>query len=494
MLWKVLIVDDDRNFRYAMREVIPWKDNGFEVVAEVVHGRQALEVLAENEVHIVLTDMEMPVMNGVELTEAVKQQYPDMIVVALSAFDDFEFVKESMRLGAEDYILKQEFDGEKIIQALTQLCQKKLDSRSKNFNLGKENESFVAYLQQHTDTLSQSSPYQKLRNKNHMTVCFVLSKNPLEIRIKSEDNLLFFYQLKETIWVLIYQMPETSSQGERAQALLRIAGEIQAGASGRVQIALCDESGGFSQLPQMYGKAELAMQYAAYFPKERILHYLDIFRFEKTRKRDFLYPIPEDRMTVHPEDGLSVLEEMTEQIIHYKPDEEFMNGSFLNFYKEYTYGFASPVDDMDMLNFYEGLKQQISIEDKKKYTAAWMEKCQDRLKARYGGMHKGIQMAVAYVYKHYAEDISLTDIAEYAGLSENYFSNLFKKEMKENLVSFVNQVRIEKARKLLENQNLKVNEIAEAVGFRNATYLSTMFKKLTGVSISDYKNQMKNTP
>ena len=66
--------------------------------------------------------------------------------------------------------------------------------------------------------------------------------------------------------------------------------------------------------------------------------------------------------------------------------------------------------------------------------------------------------------------------------------------MDETLVSFVNQVRIEKARKLLENQNLRVNEIAETVGFRNGTYLSTMFKKVTGMSISDYKKQIKNTP
>lgn len=493
MKWKVLIVDDDMNFRYAMKEVIPWKEHGFEVTGEAVHGRQALEILQENEIHIVLTDMEMPVMNGVELTEAIKKQYPDIIIVALSAFDDFEFVKESMRLGAEDYILKQEFDGDKIICTLTGLCKKKQERRSKNFNQGRENERFLAYLQGKTDELAENSPYQSLQNKNNMTICFVRC-NTFEIHAKSESNLLFFCPIKENVWVLIYQMPETSSQGHWSQTLLLIAKEVQTGASGKYWISLCDEGGGFSRLPQMYKKAELAMLYAVYFPRERILHYLDMIKFEKTRKKDFLYPMPEDLLTVHPEESIHILEDIAKKLLEYKPDEEFINGSFVNFFKEFVYSFTLPADDMEIIGFYEGLKQKLTVEDKQSYTLSWMKKYQDNRKAKYEGKHKAIQMAIEYVYKYYAKDISLQDVANYAGLSENYFSNLFKREMDEPLVSFINQVRIEKARKLLENQNLKVSEVAEVVGFRNTTYLSTMFKKITGISISEYKNQVKNTP
>lgn len=98
MRWKILIVEDDMNFRYAIRELVPWEEYGFEVVGEAVHGRQALEILKRKEVNIVLTDMEMPVMDGVTLTAEIKKNYPNIRVVALSAFDDFDFVKESMRL------------------------------------------------------------------------------------------------------------------------------------------------------------------------------------------------------------------------------------------------------------------------------------------------------------------------------------------------------------------------------------------------------------
>ena len=186
MDWKVLIADDDRNFRYAMCEAIPWKDHGFEVAAEAVHGRQALEILREKEIHIVLTDMEMPVMNGVELTEAVKKQYPEIIVVALSAYDDFEFVKESMRLGAEDYILKQEFDGEKIIKMLEHLCAQNLEKRRKDFNQNRENEVFLAYLQGKLDMPAQGSSYYKLLDKDHMTLCLAQSGSAFEMHVRND--------------------------------------------------------------------------------------------------------------------------------------------------------------------------------------------------------------------------------------------------------------------------------------------------------------------
>ncbi len=494
MNWKVLIADDDMNFRYAMCEAIPWKENGFEVAAEAVHGRQALEILREKEIHILLTDMEMPVMNGVELTEAVKTQYPEIIIVALSAYDDFEFVKESMRLGAEDYILKQEFDGEKIINMLKHLCKKNLEKRRKDFNQSRENEVFLTYIQGKLDLLPQGSPYYKFLDKNNMTLCLAQSGSDFEMYARNDGNPLFFSKVKERVWLFIYQMPETRSANRWMQEQLRMAGDIQSGFSGNSCIALCDESGGFLKLPGMYAKAETALQYVVYFSKERILHYLDISKYEKTRKRDYVYNMPEHILSVHQETGGQILMNMKERLQEYMPEEEFVNGSFVNFYKEFLTGGAAGVDDMEVLKYYEGLKQWISLEDKVKYTSACMEKWCGQMLAEYSGKHKSIRRAIEYVYKNYAEDVSLQDIAAYVGLSDNYFSNLFKKEMNENLVSFINTVRIQKAKKLLENQNLKVNEIAEAVGFRNATYLSTMFKKVTGMSISEYKSQSANTP
>lgn len=111
---RVLLVEDDKFFRFAVKKMIDWEKYGFEIVGEAVHGAAALEFLKENTADVVVTDMSMPVMNGIELTRALKEQYPEILIIALSAYDDFEFVKESLMLGAQDYILKQDIDKEDV--------------------------------------------------------------------------------------------------------------------------------------------------------------------------------------------------------------------------------------------------------------------------------------------------------------------------------------------------------------------------------------------
>lgn len=111
---RVLIVEDDKFFRFAMKKTIHWTENGLELAGEAVHGAAALGFLEKEQVNIVLTDMNMPIMNGVELTGEIKKKYPHIMVIALSAYDDFELVKEAMKLGASDYLLKQDMEEQDI--------------------------------------------------------------------------------------------------------------------------------------------------------------------------------------------------------------------------------------------------------------------------------------------------------------------------------------------------------------------------------------------
>ena len=107
---KILIVDDDMNYRYAIREIIDWSALGFQIVDEAINGSQALRKLRTQQVDLVITDMSMPLMNGVDFIKKAKEEFPEMIFIALSAYDDFKFVRESLREGALDYILKFEMN------------------------------------------------------------------------------------------------------------------------------------------------------------------------------------------------------------------------------------------------------------------------------------------------------------------------------------------------------------------------------------------------
>ena len=493
MIWNVLIVDDDMNFRYAMREAIPWADHGFQVVGEAVHGRQALEILEKKEVHIVLTDMEMPVMNGVELTEAIKSLYPDMIVVALSAFDDFGFVKESMRLGAEDYILKQEFDGDKIIESLENICRKHVRQRSRELDSTRETEEVVAYIQGKSKEFPENSQaVRHLRNREYLTVCLADSRTEYraEDSAGADRNPLFVSKTGPGQWLFVCELPQTRSMGEKSRQELVMIGRLQSGFAEKVRMGLCDSCGSAEELAGMYRRARTALEYGIYFPKERTFHYLDMSRYEKRRKRDYVYEVPENLLLENPEDAESVLKDMKERLMENMPEEEYLNRSFVNLYARCTGSIRRESGEGDSIAYYEKLRLYGTLEEKASYTREAIRQAweQDML-ASAGSDNRIIRKAVEYIRRHYAEEISLGDVAEYVGLSDNYFSNLFKQEMDENLVSFINKVRVENAKRLLDSQSMKVSEVAEAVGYRNATYLSTIFRKVTGMSISEYRNR-----
>lgn len=114
----MMIVDDDQNYRYAMHQIIDWHKYGFNIVADAIHGQHALMMLKEIPVDFIITDISMPKMNGIELIKEISRDYRDIIIIALSAYDDFAFVKDALKSGAQDYILKYDLNENNVLSVL----------------------------------------------------------------------------------------------------------------------------------------------------------------------------------------------------------------------------------------------------------------------------------------------------------------------------------------------------------------------------------------
>lgn len=119
-----MIVEDNAIYRYAIKSIIRWEDYGFHIVNEALNGVHALDILQHQHVDLILTDISMPEMNGIDLIQKVKQQDDSIKIVALSSFDDFRYVKEALKLGAEDYLLKHDLEPESLQQLLAQMKTK----------------------------------------------------------------------------------------------------------------------------------------------------------------------------------------------------------------------------------------------------------------------------------------------------------------------------------------------------------------------------------
>lgn len=492
MGYRVLIVDDDMNFRYAMKEAIPWIQNGFEVVGEAMHGAQALEFLETRAADIILTDMDMPIMNGVALTEAVMSRYPQTVIVALSAYDDFEFVKESMRLGAKDYILKQKFDGEAIVETLLKICRKEGEKHDRTLEREEEARLFAGYLLGGQEWKEQPEGiFQKIASEKQLGLCIVRAEPDRMLSFKKEkerfaSNLIYQCKGNETDWLFLFRIQERNGGIHQYEEFQAAARGLEAWLKPCV-VGCCDCAGGFDQLPKLYQKARLALDYEIYFPKKQLFFYSEMLELEQRRKATYLYQHSEQLAMTNLDTVKSVLEDMVARILEYKPVEEYVNKNFVNLYNEYRKKMSLHSNALEAIQYYDEIKKRRLVTEKQEYTMELITSDWKKNVILYTGNNVEISKALEYVQQHYAEELSLKQIADLAGLSENYFSSLFKQEMGENLITYINRVRIQHAKQMLRSETMKVYEVAEKVGYRNTTYFSTIFKKVTGMSVSEYK-------
>ena len=484
MSWNVMIVDDDMNFRYAMREMIPWQKNGFTVIAEAVHGKQALDYLAKDQVHIVLTDMDMPVMDGVELTKRIKTLYPDVMVIALSAYDDFSYVKESMRLGAEDYILKQDFDGNRIIESIKNICASYSSRWEAEMKRIWERRQFLQYL--NGEVPDEPDTFPELKRSQRMTVCLASSAEDYQSTHAAGEAVLFMDKIERNTWVYICQVPFTGSVRDEMTFYNEAARLIRHDLREVTCVGLCDETGEIGRLPEMYRKALAALRFHFFSSQLQTIHYLDVREKMEKREENYVYEASEDHEQKKQDSFVKKLQWLSSVLIEKMPAEKCVDISLLNLCREWREVFLNDQDGMDFITFYEKLQTYNTLEEKVDFVMRETQRAFAAAKETVE--HPVIIKAVHYIKKHYAEDLSLSVMAKYTGYNENYFSNLFRQEANESFTNYLNRIRIERAQRLLDDPRCKVYEAAEKVGFRNASYFSTMFKKVTGMSISDYRN------
>ena len=130
-VYSVVIADDDLVIRATLKDIVNWESLGFEIVGEAKNGKLALEFLDSHDVNVLITDMKMPIMDGLELIKQLENQ--DITIIALSSFDEFELVRDAFKLGVEDYLLKSHLDQGHLCELLTKI-HKDLDAKCVRIN------------------------------------------------------------------------------------------------------------------------------------------------------------------------------------------------------------------------------------------------------------------------------------------------------------------------------------------------------------------------
>jgi len=515
--YQALLVEDNAVYRQAIRTLIDWERSGFCIGAEAVNGKQALEKIAVQRFDLILTDVSMPEMNGVDLVKAVKERGEDAVIVMLSAYDDFQFVKDSLKLGAEDYLLKQELAPESLTAMLAQVADKlnRLQVQ-KSKELEDRTEMRAARLKQllsgeapadagaDADLATMLPPGEYrlvlLAARHGETVCredWRLDA-PNEGGARVDGDVALAIPIRTDRLAVVIAVPEGAagrSGSDRAigEAAVRWLGRGDTRGRRAAAIAAGRGSGGLISLRDAYKEAERALFQAVYDGWGRLYEAAD------TRTPPPVDPACEAEAMQRWQAALrsaSGDELAAAAASHFKlfarqkPAKPILQRHLVELYAS-LYHHSEPAMG-EPRDWWTALTESLErLDPLDRMEEALAAACRERFPGSEAvpANRKEIRQAIAYIRAHYAEEISVADLSAHLGFSANYLSNLFRSETGLRVTEFVNRVRMEVAKRLLRDSQLKVYEVAGKVGYHDASYFCKVFKEITGETVTAFRQK-----
>ncbi|WNR46940.1 response regulator [Paenibacillus roseipurpureus] len=505
-----MIVEDNAIYRYAIKSIIRWEDYGFHIVSEALNGVHALELLHHQHVDFILTDISMPEMNGIDLIQKVKQEDDSIKIVALSSFDDFRFVKEALKLGAEDYLLKHDLEPESLEQLLQQMKTKIEAGQHLKRQAAIRNEN----LHEMWHLLGRKLIFGELKSVDEMeeqarAIRFPIYTGPLAIIIiegkftcNSTHTLYtelgeapILVPISEHRTVLMTHFPNEHSERRCREELILQASVLLENKSEHspLTIGISSIGYGIKDWAMLYRQAVAALELAIYDGIGYIYSYLS----EKPKETEdalismkvFASAIQSgkfeeiDRQTDLFFDSLKARRLLLEELKVVIQETAILT-------KAAAIGRGKFTSNAETI--YRQINRELegfpTIQQLKQLFHKWhQEMCYETMGNT--PFRKEIQAAIAYIEEHYAEDITVAKLAESLHLSSNYVSNLFKSETGLRFVEYLNRYRIRKAKLLLQNPALKVYEVAEKTGFQETSYFCKVFKELEGKTVKEFRSE-----
>ncbi len=532
---KILVADDDSIVRSTFKNIIDWNAYDFFLCEAACNGLEALETVRKERVDIVITDIKMPVMDGLSFIESVKKEFPDIKIIVLSAFDEFSFVNQAYQLGASDYLLKMEVEHDSLLKLLLRVSDElKKDMESKKSSKEKEEAALhmekaffrsKKLLQQKIlKELIYGSFTKELQKKMEMEDIYISPCCGMVIVIKlnnyytvekelfEEERELFLYAIDNIFeeclndykavygffnlpheYVIIF--PNTLSENESSGILLHLYSKLQASARKSFDIII---SGGYSKIifdknmnnkayKNAYKKAIAACEYSFVAGRKRFVSSDEIDFNPIAAKLNISEKIRIFRECLSSMNGKAVFDVITKVQV----DEKEVTINNIESVRELFNSYYHEISNM-AYNFSPHMKELLAQYKKIIFDAGclsdlnnWISQVLCEFADFFGGNNL-INEAKSFIQEHYNEQISLPWLAEHLQVSESHLSRFFKLSTGLSFTQYLINTRIEAAINLMKNSNLKVYEIAEKVGYTNVEHFSRMFKRMTGKTPKEY--------
>ena len=529
--YKVILVDDEAEVIDMIEKKIHWNDLGFEVAGRATNGVKALELVEKLQPDVVLTDIKMPYMDGLELSRRLNREYPNIYIMLCTGFDEFEYAKEAVHLEIKEYMLKP-VNATELSESLTNLKHTLDREREEKLNVKKLNDYFQEVLPKLQSNFFisliegrvEKHDYERFLQayqvdmKGPLFGCVIFhtsenhvpeGMNPLLLsmsvereikqRLMDQWNCREFIYMGNTLLILELDAEDKITQITDAcdrfcRWAYRIMGVVVTAGIGTV----CDS---LYEISLSYERAREAVSYRVLYGTKRAINIGEIVpkeqikpvQSEESRMQTLFRAIrigdsAEIERAAHGE--MEKLHKNTETMSQYNLATMEIVSGFFKFCTDNSLDFNKISGNMQ--NIYEKVSQM----DESSLTA-WIvqmsKTISEKLKcARNSSARRLIVEAQNIVQERYMEaDISLDEVCAVLGVSNSYFSSVFKKEAGKSFISYLTDYRMDIAAEMILNTDEKSYTIAEKVGYLDANYFSYVFKKKFGVSPSKYRASVK---
>lgn len=484
----VLIVEDEKMIRQGIKAMIQRSGVPVEVIIECTNGEMALEVIREQKVDVMFTDIRMPKMDGIELVKQMQSCEHVPLTVAISGYDDFSYAVEMLRNGVREYILKP-VEREKIAEILQKLNEEIVHNQEKvkqNKRLGYQQVKHLMLLESMTEeelgTLEQQ--YEKEFYECAYAVCATNCKERGEMQT---DNYIYLSNIEGSdIFVVPEETVELLLKNELKDGYVGVSGlhyglaelrtaylesqklRKRAFCQNQTIVRMGDET---EHVPErLIQEAERLTADAAKLQRVQLIGTERREELEKVWRR-FFYEVKNGRIT----------------------PEQYEN-CMVEFFHETAKTYRNAVEeDVETMQRFRDIFHEDCINIFEERLIAWILNLQECIGSQLDVNRNSqkIKQAVEYIEQNYASDLNMAVVSNYISMNYSLFSYSFKQYTGSNFVNYLKDIRMREAKRLLAETDMRIIEISQAVGYENEKHFMKIFKASCGVSPSEYRKNMQ---
>jgi two-component system, response regulator YesN len=524
---KALIVDDEKHVRDGIKILADWEQNGIREIYEAANGEEAIQLIKTIRPEIIFSDMKMPKMDGTQLLEWIKENQPSSKTIVVTGYDDYHYMRKAIHFGSTDYLLKPiepEILNQTLEKAVKEWMKEEADRQRKETSSLLINEMKPVYRDRKLTQLMNSDSLQKdlykefgwLKQSRDYIAALVRVNGKTIEAFQADRDLTYF-----TILNIINEIMKENGSGigfrylsQKGEIVLifwdkfelveeivvRIYKTLKNMLDISCPIAVGKVVQNSSKLIDSYHHARKVLLNRNILPDKRIRVYLSDIEAAPSLKSLIVYSsdiemaIQTGEIRAFEELMGRIEQDITEmeylsvrQVINLENEYMVISNKW---FEHYNIPFKAPEDIEERVDLFFDSNGTFSLEKykkrKKREITIFLKKVKKRTQQKGNNIITDIEK---YLQENFDRDVKLQEISDHFYISREYISRKFKQEFNENISDYIVRIRMEKAKSLLKNSQLKIYEIANMIGYQDDKYFRKVFKKVEGTTPNEYRTE-----